>query len=301
MSESPPHGLTFLHTPTRPCSCPAAVATVAVFQPGATCPARQPRVTLQGCHKLSCSLKNPAPRGYRERRESPSKFPSTFLQPQQFQKTEKSDMPRSPLEAGFGVLYRKHSHMYVGVLTVFMAKLQSVRPLVITVRFGTWCGRRTGGELGGILFERGSRAILVLLFGNTEGCCPKLPSCWSALRPWRAEERKVGGKAPVTSFLRPHWGLRRGRARFLWKCQAGAGGARRSTSPGRRLREAPSLRPSSRETSPGPPAAQAVLSPAANEQRLGRSPGLRQRPPSSLPAAPAASPPARLSPGPDGF
>lgn len=73
------------------------------------------------------------------------------------------------------------------------------------------------------LFERGLRAILVLLFGNTEGGCPKLPSCWSALRPSRAEERKVGGKVPVTSFLRPHWGLRRGRARFLWKYQAGAG------------------------------------------------------------------------------
>lgn len=100
---------------------------------GTTCLAPQPRVTLQGCHKhLSCSLKkkkkNPAPRGYRERREPPSKFPSTFLQPQQFQKTEKSDTPHSPLEAGFGVLYRKHSHMYVGVLIVFMAKLQSVRP-----------------------------------------------------------------------------------------------------------------------------------------------------------------------------
>lgn len=37
--------------------------------------------------------------------------------------------------------------------------------------------------------------------------------------------KKSRGKVPVTSFLRPHWGLRRGRARFLWKHQEGLGTA----------------------------------------------------------------------------
>lgn len=43
------------------------------------------------------------------------------------------------------------------------------------------------------LFEGGLGAILVLLFGNTESCFPKLPSC-SALRHWRAKQRKLGVK-----------------------------------------------------------------------------------------------------------
>lgn len=102
-------------------------------EPGTTCLARQPRVALQGCHKhLSCSLKKKKKvlrhEGTKSGGNHHQSSPAHSCSPQQFQKTEKSDTPHSPLEAGFGVLYRKHSHMYVGVLIVSMAKLQNVRP-----------------------------------------------------------------------------------------------------------------------------------------------------------------------------
>lgn len=107
----------------------------------------------------------------------------------------------------------------------------------------------------------------------------------------------VGGVI-LTSFLRPRRGLRRGRARFPGKHPAeakagstpplGLGEPGGGLNPGRRPREAPSLHTSSRERRLEPPAAQAVLSPAANHLSPGRSPSSRPWPSSSLLAAPAA-------------
>lgn len=130
--------------------------------------------------------------------------------------------------------------------------------------------------------------------------------------------KKSGGKVPVTSFLRPPWGLRRGRARFLWKHQEGlgtrcpacwAGGTGRRTSPGGLAAGSPFPAPLLSRTEPGAACSFEVPQQISDDRGATRAldPGPRapslQRPPhpraQSGPSA--TSQPARLSPGPDGF
>lgn len=135
------------------------------------------------------------------------------------------------------------------------------------------------------------------------------------------QAKKTGRKVAVTSFLRPHRGLRRGRARFPGKHERGPGAAGprlwagdegRRTSPGRRPRKAPSLHPSPRKrrlellacssgcfksrgktATPGTPARVAELPPCSARRTL--APG------AAGPSGPATDPPARPSPSRDGF
>lgn len=125
--------------------------------------------------------------------------------------------------------------------------------------------------------------------------------------------KKSGGKVPLTSFLQPHRGLRRGRARFPGKHRAGLGGGgcaqsvgMRDAGPARRPRAAPPCAPPLANGAwRGPAAAPTVLSPAANLRQLcislGPRFGRRAPPPPPPPrAAPPAPPrPARpAQPGP---
>lgn len=110
--------------------------------------------------------------------------------------------------------------MYVGVLTVFMAKLQSVRPYESLL-----LGSGRGGEGGKV--------------PSREGLVSRRPGDDSGFVGWKWIElltqtsellcssslqgraNKTRGKVPVTSFLQPGGGLRRGRERFPGKHREG--------------------------------------------------------------------------------
>lgn len=157
------------------------------------------------------------------------------------------------------------------------------------------------------LFKGGLGAILVLLFGNASRCFPKRPSC-SALRHWRAKQRKVGGKfLPATSSRAtkrkstlsreaPGGGWETA-GPSLWGWGATHGGLAPVAGRGKPL------------PCTAPLANCAWGGPAANRRPQGRSPWPRPRGPSSVsavrrtaaavPTRPATSPPARPNPGPE--
>lgn len=120
--------------------------------------------------------------------------------------------------------------------------------------------------------------------------------------------KKSGGKVPLTSFLQPHRGLRRGRARFPGKHRAGLGGRLRPACgtagrgaeqrPPRRPR-APPLHPSSRKRRLERPGCSAgSLKPRGKPAAAGAQPGVpgsaAERPP---PPCKAARAPAPRAPG----
>lgn len=195
---------------------------------------------------------------------------------------------------------------------------------MITVRFGAWCGRTNGGGARRDSFKRGLGGNSDFAFWKCVGLFSQTSEllCSSSLE---GQAKKSGGKVPLASSLRPHGGLRRGRARFPGKHWPGLGGcaqpvemgaAGRRSSPGRRPQEAPSLHPSSRKRrlerpgcSPGCFKSCSKLMATGAQPRtpvpaaeLPPCSATRTPAPSAAgPTRPATSPPAWPSPGPRTF
>lgn len=175
-----------------------------------------------------------------------------------------------------------------------------------------------GGGVGRDLLKGGLGGNSGFAFGKCVGLFSQTAEllCSSSLQ---GQTKKSGGKVPLTSFLQPHRGLRRGRARFPGKHRARLGGGGRLRpacgDAGRRAEDqprtqaagSPSLHPSSREQRlERPGCSRDCFKPRGKPATAGEQPGApdpgrraRRTPPRPRAALPAPPRPARpAQPGP---